>query len=73
MSFREELQKTEEYQDISGESDEATQQVRQVETPQQAVAPVISLEKTDVQFWAIITQTVLLFLIYQQIKQQGGL
>lgn len=38
----------------------------------QAVAPVISLEKTDVQFWLQVGQVVLLFLIWREMMRQGG-
>jgi hypothetical protein len=68
--FRESLRQTPEYQ--------AQIEAKQPQNPQEAdtvgdaLAPVMSLEKGDLQFWSNVLTVVLLFLIYRELLRQGG-
>jgi len=70
MALQEHLQQTSEYQQLTEPPDTPDQDVsepRRVETPTQAVSPVISLERGDVQFWLQVIQVILLYLILREI------
>lgn len=65
---RQKIHELDEYQEIAGQQGP---QPKQVQDPRKAVEPVMSFEKTDVQFWLMIAQTILLFLIWQEMKGGG--
>lgn len=66
--MRERLRETDEFQEIAGE--QAAEQVDQAQ--RYASETVVSLEKSDVQFWAQIASVVLLFLIYRELARANG-
>lgn len=71
MTFREAIKETPEYQ-----AQLAAQQPAQPETADtvgEALAPVMSLEKGDLEFWSNVISVVLLFMIYRELVRQGGL
>jgi hypothetical protein len=72
MTFRNELRKTDEFREIAGETARDPSETRTVETPQEAVDPVMSLEKSDVQFWMQVVQVLLLYLILRELSRGGG-
>jgi len=69
MTGRQRIHELDEYQEITQPSPE--QQAQTAETAREAVDPVISLEKNDVQFWLQVAQVVLLFAIYRQLAMEG--
>jgi hypothetical protein len=66
MSFRENLRESDEYQEIAGAAEESAEQAAQT------AGTVVELEKSDVQFWTDVLTVVLLFLIWQELRRQGG-
>ncbi len=68
MAFREQLRQSEHYQS----AEEAAEQVQEAATAAEAVAPVVQLEKTDVQMWADVFTVVLLFLIWLELRRRGS-
>lgn len=71
MSLRESIKQTSEYQDLAEPPESATDaddtEPRRVETANEAVAPIISLERADVQFWLQVIQVLLLYLILREL------
>lgn len=71
MSLRENLKQTREYQELTDTPDSNTAaddtEPRRVETTEAAVAPIISLERGDVQFWLQVIQVLLLYLILREL------
>lgn len=63
MAFQDKIRQSDEFQEIAGAADEAAEAVDTAGT-------VITLEKSDVQFWADVLTVVLLFLIWREL--QGG-
>ena len=47
------------------------QQQRSTETVGGALAPVLDAEKTDIQFWMMVAQTVLLLVIARELRSGG--
>jgi len=73
MAFQETLRNTPEYEQVAGEPDDTDADIsepRRVETPREAVSPVISLERGDVQFWLQVLQVLLLYLILREVGRQ---
>lgn len=71
--FRENLHESSEYQEIAGQAaTEATQATQAPEQVPDSVAPVISLEKGDLEFWMQVTTVILLFLIYRELARANG-
>lgn len=69
--FRNKLRQTQEYQALAGQQQpQAPTDTRQVESVTEAVDPVVSLEKSDVQFWLQVVQLVVLLLILRELR--GG-
>lgn len=71
MTLKEAIRETSEYQDIAeppgaGTDADATE-TRRVESADAAVAPIISLERSDVQFWIQVIQVLLLYLILREL------
>jgi hypothetical protein len=61
-----------EYQALADQR-EATEQQRQADvSPTAAVAPVLTLEKGDLEFWTQVTTLIVLVLIYSELRRQGG-
>jgi len=72
MALQQAIQETAEYEELAGEPDDTDADIsdpRRVETPREAVSPVISLERGDVQFWLQVLQVFLLYLI---LRELGG-
>ena len=69
MALRETIQQLPEYQEMAGvdDIDMDVSEPRRVETATEAVSPVISLERGDVQFWLQVIQVILLYLILREI------
>lgn len=68
--FRDKLHESSEFRQISGQAREAKQQA---DNPVPAeVQPVVSLEKTDIEFWMQVAIVVLLFLIYRELARANG-
>jgi len=71
MTLRESIKQTSEYQDIAEPTESTTDadvtEPRRVETVDEAVAPIISLERGDVQFWLQVIQVLLLYLILREL------
>jgi hypothetical protein len=70
MALKDTIHGMNEYQQLTEPPDTPDQDVsepRRVETPTQAVSPVISLERGDVQFWLQVIQVILLYLILREI------
>lgn len=68
MAFRQALRESPHYraaEDAAGEAQEAA-------TAAEAMAPVVRLEKTDVQMWADVFTVVLLFLIWRELRRRGS-
>lgn len=74
MGFQETLQQTEEYKTLTGNQDEGSAGTapEQAATLAQATAPVIRLEKNDLQFWMNVATVILLFLIYRELADGGA-
>lgn len=74
MNGRDFIHNTDEFREIIGEGQQAveTDRRRRAETPQQAVEPIVSLEKSDVQFWIQVAQLVLLYLILRELSRGGA-
>lgn len=66
MTFRDTIRSSDEYQEIAGEAEESVEQAAET------AGTVISLEKSDVQFWTDVLSVVLLFLIYRELLQMNG-
>lgn len=71
-NFRNQLKQTDEYQEIVGQAQEAVQDQQQVETVSEAVEPVVSFEKGDLQFWMQVATLLLLFAIYRELARANG-
>lgn len=70
MSFRKSLHESEEFQAVSGNGKGGQRQSQpNVEVPE-PVDPVISLEKSDVEFWLQVAQLIMLYLIWRELS--GG-
>lgn len=67
--IREQIRSTPEYQEIEGSQDQQVQQTQQ-KTVGDSLAPVLSWEKGDVEFWLQVAQLVALLLILREL--QGG-
>lgn len=68
--MREQLRQRQEFQELAGDTGPQVNQTREAETVTEAVEPVISLEKSDIEFWLTVLQVVLLYLILREL--QGG-
>lgn len=66
--IREQIQTSPQYQQLSAQADEATD--RSAETVGDALAPVLSWSKGDVEFWTQVAQLVVLLLILREMR--GG-
>lgn len=66
MSFQETIRESEEYQQITGAAEESAEQAAET------AGTVITLEKSDVQFWTDVATVVLLFLIWRELQNGGG-
>lgn len=75
MAFREKLHERPEYQERAGTTSEGggqagTQQRDPVEASVPGeVAPIVSLEKGDLEFWLQVATVVLLYMILQELKR----
>ena len=69
--LREQLRQTDAYQ-AQTQKQQPPDETRQVETVEQAVEPVVSLEKGDLEFWMMVVQTLLLWLILRELSRGGG-
>jgi len=74
MAFQEAIRQTPEYQAMQAQGNgQATTQQQgqtQVQTPGEIDA-IVSLEKTDLEFWLQVATFFLLYLIYREL-QRGG-
>ena len=71
--FRNQLRQTEEYQTLAGEEGQSGQgQPANGGGSGQGLDPVLSLEKTDIEFWMQIITVVLLFLIWREMARSNG-
>jgi hypothetical protein len=68
-NFRQTLRESEEYKQITGETTRDPAETRRVSEPSETVAPVVSLEKSDLLFWMQVAEVVILFLI---LRELGG-
>lgn len=64
MAFQEKIRQSDEFQEIAGAAEESAEQAAQT------AGTVVTLEKSDVQFWTDVLTVVLLFLIWREL--QGG-
>lgn len=74
MTLRETLRQTSEYRDLAEPQGSDTgpddTEPRRVETAEESVAPIISLERGDVQFWLQVIQVLLLYLILRELGRR---
>lgn len=71
--IREQIHSTPEYQQVAGQQGDgstASAQPRQAATVGDALAPVMSWEKGDVEFWLQVAQLVILVMILREMR--GG-
>ncbi|MFC4246472.1 hypothetical protein ACFOZ7_05605 [Natribaculum luteum] len=68
MAFRQKLRESPHYQS----AEDVAEQAQEAATAAEAVAPVVQLEKTDVQMWADVFTVVLLFLIWRELRRRGS-
>lgn len=66
MSFQEKIRESEEYQQAIGEAEDSVEQAAET------AGTVVTLEKSDVQFWTDVLTVVLLFLIWRELQTGGG-
>jgi len=71
--LREQIQSSPEYQEVTAQQPETTQQAAQVETVGAALDPVLQWEKGDVEFWLQVVQLVVLLLILRELRKGGGI
>lgn len=66
------IRDTPEYQALATQAEDREQQQRADAAPAAAVAPVLTLEKGDLEFWTQVATLVVLVLIYSELRRQGG-
>lgn len=76
MAFKEKLHETPAYEEAAGETAEGGGQATVQQDQLQAsvpgeIAPVVSLEKGDIEFWLNVATVVLLYMIYRELQRQG--
>ncbi|MBZ6496020.1 hypothetical protein [Natrinema longum] len=69
MGVREQIRNSEEYQQIVAEQQAQQQQQVQSQQVPEAVDPVVSLEKTDLDFLTQLAILFMLVLIYRELKR----
>ncbi|WIV67548.1 hypothetical protein [Natrialbaceae archaeon AArc-T1-2] len=69
MGVRDQIRNSEEYQQIVAE--QSQQQQQHASSPGEAVAPVVSLEKTDLHFLTQLAILFMLVLIYRELTSRG--
>lgn len=67
-SVRGQIRDMETYSDPE-QNQQSGQQQQPAEQVEQAVGPVISMEKGDIEFWAQIGQLILLYLIWRELSR----
>jgi len=67
MTFQDKLHKSAEYQALAGEEES-----QEAETVSEAAAPVLQLEKTDLEFWMQVLTVILLFLLWRELARSNG-
>jgi hypothetical protein len=72
MTFRENLHNSQEYQEVTGQAGANTPVEERAQRDVPVAGPVISLEKTDIEFWLQVLQVVLLILIYRELTGGGA-
>lgn len=71
MALKNKIQQSDEYQSLTA-TEEVVEQPATTSNPREAIDPVLSLEKSDVQFWLQVAQVLLLYLILREL-QRGGI
>ena len=65
-----ELRRQEQQQQAQAQR-QPTQQAQQQGTVGEALGPVLDAEKTDLEFWMMVAQTVLLLIIARELRSRG--
>lgn len=72
-NFRDKIRNSPEYREITQQTAaDAATEPREVDTVSEAVDPVVSFEKGDIQFWMQVATVVLLLLIYRELAHASG-
>ena len=70
MSFKDALRETDEYQALASQSNGDGDEGQPAnDVVPESVAPIVSLEKTDMEFWMQVVTVLLLFLIYRELSR----
>lgn len=79
MAFQDSLRQSSEFQQLSGAQTTGSGQTGTApdEGPIEAnvpgqVAPIVSLEKGDLELWLRVATVILLYLIWRELQRQGG-
>lgn len=66
-----ELRRQEQQKQQQAQAQRQPTQAQQQGTVGEALGPVLDAEKTDIQFWMMVAQTVLLLIIARELRSRG--